>query len=310
MIFYKYVSFDTGSRIIEGNAIGFSQPKYFNDPFDMPSYPEEEAPDPVSGIFAARRTMGKNYIWAEKTGILSLTRTPVNALMWAHYADSHQGLVIGIDAAVAGFTDENRNLIPVQYGSVIYVSRRQTAPFITKPRKGIAVGATHHFPADHYDKLQRVFLHKPLYWSYEEEVRVVKSLDGIDGEQADTQSGHFELDINRGRPLYLYTLPADSIRELYIGIKADNEAVEALADRAKARHPHLSGSAGAVPPPMGTRCLMRAPFRTNGEGSNSWLAARVLYRAPAFRQTRSIVFMPPIYDWSTSGTAIVPSACW
>ena len=59
-----------------------------------------------------------------------------------------------------------------------------------------------------------------------------------------------------------------------------------------------------------TRCLMRAPFRTNGEGSNFWLAARVLYRAPAFRQTRSIVFMPPIYDWSTSGTAIVPSACW
>ena len=30
----------------------------------------------------------------------------------------------------------------------------------------------------------------------------------------------------------------------------------------------------------------------------------------SFRQTRSIVFMPPIYDWSTSGTAIVPSACW
>jgi len=240
MILYKYVSFDAGSGIIEGNAIGFSQPKYFNDPFDMPSYPEEEAADPVSGIFAALRKMGKNYTWAEKTGILSLTRTPINALMWAHYADSHRGLVIGIDAATAGFTDENSNLIPAQYGSVIYVSHRDTAPFITKPRKGIAVGATHHFPADHYDKLQRVFLHKPLYWSYEEEVRVVKSLDGIEGAQADTQSGHFELDNSRGRPLYLYALPPGSIRELYLGIKADDKAADALVYRARARHPHLS----------------------------------------------------------------------
>lgn len=240
MILYKYVSFNAGARIIEGNAIGFSQPKYFNDPFDMPSYPEEEAADPVSGIFSPVRTWGKNYIWAEKTGILSLTRTPVNALMWAHYADSHQGLVIGIDSATAGFTDENSNLIPAQYGSVVYVSRRETTPFIVKPRKPIAVGNTHHFPADHYDKLQRVFLCKPLYWSYEEEVRVVKSLAGIEGEQADTQSGHFQLDSSRGRPLYLYALPPDSIRELYIGVKADDEAADALVYRAKTLHPQLS----------------------------------------------------------------------
>jgi hypothetical protein len=240
VILYKYVSFDSGRRILEGDAIGFSQPKNFNDPFDMPSYPDEPAGDPISGIFARLRTMRKNYIWAENTGILSLTRTPVNALMWAHYAEKHQGLVIGIDAVAAGFTDEESNLIPAQYGSVVYVSRRETGDFISKALKPIAVGATHHFPPDHYEKLQRIFLHKPLYWSYEEEVRVVKSLDGIKGEAAETPSGRFEVDKSSGRDLYLYALPPGSIRELYVGIRSDDQAADGLVAQAKKRHPALS----------------------------------------------------------------------
>jgi hypothetical protein len=83
--------------------------------------------------------------------------------MWAHYAQNHTGLVIRIDAVEAGLTDERSNLIPAQYGSVIYVSRRPAQPFVEKPQTGLAVGSTHHFPRDHYDKLQRLFLHKALY---------------------------------------------------------------------------------------------------------------------------------------------------
>lgn len=145
MILYKYVPFAAGAQIIDSNAVLFSQPKTFNDPFDMPTYPDEPAGDPVSAVFAQVRTMGKNYIWAEKTGILSLTRTPANALMWAHYADKHQGMVIGINAETARFTDEQSNFIPAQYGSVIYVSRRVSGPFTTRPATGIAVGETHIF---------------------------------------------------------------------------------------------------------------------------------------------------------------------
>ena len=33
----------------------------------------------------------------EKGCLLCVSRTPKNALMWAHYADKHQGIVIGID---------------------------------------------------------------------------------------------------------------------------------------------------------------------------------------------------------------------
>ena len=233
MILYKYVPFAIGEKILEHQSVLFSSPKTFNDPFDTPYYPEEPTDDSSSAIFARLRAIGKNYVWAENTGILSLTRTPTNGLMWAHYADSHQGMVIGFDAGSAGFTDEASNLIPAQFGSVIYVSRRDTGPFASKPKTPLGVGITHPFPADHYEKLQRVFLHKPLIWSYEEEVRVLKSLEGIDEDGAQTPSGTFSVIATRDRRLHLYQLPQGSIREVYFGMRADLGRAEAIAHRLK-----------------------------------------------------------------------------
>lgn len=240
MILYKYVPFGVGEHILENKAVLFAQPKTFNDPFDIPSYPDEPTSDPASAIFARVHTMGKNAIWAENTGILSLTRTPANALMWAHYADKHQGMVVGIDVEIAGFTDESKNLIPAQYGSVIYVSRRELGPFATRPRTPIVVGATHFFPADHYEKLQRVFLHKPLTWSYEEEVRVIKSLHGLSGSKSETPSGTFSLIHNGERTLHLYALPPRSICEVYFGIRADCENADTVAYKVREADPQIA----------------------------------------------------------------------
>jgi hypothetical protein len=240
MILYKYASYEDGRKILESDSIRFTQPKYFNDPFDLPSYPEEETADPMERIFGSLRTMSKNYIWTENTGILSLTRTPINPLMWAHYAQKHEGVVIGIDAIAARLTDETSNLIPAQYGSVIYVSRRQCNPFIAKPRTGLAVGSTYRFPHEHYEKLQRLFLHKPICWSYEEEVRVVKCLKGISGGAPDTPSGHFEVFTDKGCDVHLYSLPRGSIAELYVGFRMDISIAEALVHEAKSRHPDLA----------------------------------------------------------------------
>jgi Protein of unknown function (DUF2971) len=224
---------------LEGRSVRFTQPKFFNDPYDLPLYPEEESANPVAGLFAKLHSNMKNYIWRDNTGILSLTRTPTNPLMWAHYADKHQGVVIGIDAVAAGLTDEKANLIPAQYGSVIYVSQRQDQPFITKPQTGLAVGSTYHFPHDHYEKLQRLFLHKPLCWSYEEEVRVVKCLKAQSKGDSYTPSGHFEVITDKGYDLHLYSLPLGSIVELYIGLKAGKSAA-ALSHQAKQHHPELA----------------------------------------------------------------------
>lgn len=85
--------------------------RVFNDPFDLSSYPAEKRDNPIASIFGGLRTWGKNLIRREQTGILSMTRTPTNPLIWAHYADQHCGMVIGIDAVAAGLADEQSNLI-------------------------------------------------------------------------------------------------------------------------------------------------------------------------------------------------------
>lgn len=246
MILYKYVPFESGVKILETNTIGFSQPEYFNDPFDLPSYPVQPyAGSPDKEARAAYsiemlQIIGKNMSWARNSGILSLTRTPTNALMWAHYAKKHEGLVIGIDVIKAGLTDEQRNFVPAQFGTVVYVSRRHDHPFISKPATALGVGATHHFPQDHYEKLQRLFLQKPMYWSYEEEVRVVKCINGITSDNSTNPSGTFLVREVNGHPLYLYALPQGCIRELYFGIRTDDEAANALYCQAKAINPDLS----------------------------------------------------------------------
>ena len=68
MMLYEYVSFATGKAILQKNAIGFSQPKFFNDPFDQPAYPPEPTENPIDAMFAHVRTWGKNQIWSENTG--------------------------------------------------------------------------------------------------------------------------------------------------------------------------------------------------------------------------------------------------
>ena len=152
MILYKYVGFDAGRKIIDNLSMGFSQPQHFNDPFDLPSYPTEKSDNPKENLFSRVRKWVKTDAWARSTGILALTRTPTNPLMWAHYANQHRGMVIGIDAVAAGFTDQGSNLIPAQYGSVIYVSHRPDKPFVGNFNTPLEIGGTHHFRSDHYEK--------------------------------------------------------------------------------------------------------------------------------------------------------------
>lgn len=152
--------------------------------------------------------------------------------MWAHCADKLQSMVIGIDVEAAGLTDEKTNLIPAQFGSVIYVSRWVTGPFTRQPTTSLAVGAPYHFPVEHYEKFQRVFLHKPLTWAYEEE-RVLKSLHRMQDGTAMTASGSFTVALTQKRMLHRYNVPVGSMREVYFGIRSDLDAAEKVATHLK-----------------------------------------------------------------------------
>lgn len=221
MILYKYLSHEAGMKILQNNSIGFTQPCHFNDPFEVEAaYPLIEGTKPIEHILDGLKNWGKKSIWKENTGVLSLTRQPLNPLMWAHYGNQHKGMVIGIDCSISEFTCEETNLIPIQYGSVIYTNIKPNYPFLSKPTEPIKVGGTFHFPKEQFERLQRIFLYKPACWAYEEEVRIAKCLKGIQNN-CTIQSGTFTIIEVADRSLYLFDLPKDAIKEIYIGTRSD-----------------------------------------------------------------------------------------
>jgi hypothetical protein len=206
-------------KVLEGNSIAFSIASEFNDPFETAAgYPVKPS-NPIEECFEGISSWVKRHAWTKNSGVLSLTRTPTNSLIWSHYANEHRGVVIGFDIDVAGFSDEERCLIPVQYGSIIYTQTRPVSEALSIPKGDpVSVGHTHHYPAGHHEKLSQLFLQKAMCWSYEEEVRVVKCISGRDSKGTNA-SGQFELVKVRERHLYCCKLPRGSIKEVHLGLQ-------------------------------------------------------------------------------------------
>lgn len=243
MISYKYVPYESGVKIIDGNSIGFSHPHDFNDPFELTAGYPYSSLGAVTGIFEDVANWGKTHIWSHNSAILSLTRSPLNPLMWSHYANSHTGFVIGFDAAAAGFTSVETNLVPVQFGSIIYAATMPRSDFLSAFKEPLQVGGTFHFVHDHLEKFQRVFLHKSSVWSYEEEVRIVKCVKGVH-DSRQLPSGEFDVlnlgDENNRRLLYLLKLPQGSIKEVYLGLRnpsSDSGGLAKFVSKLKSVHP-------------------------------------------------------------------------
>ncbi|EPY7256471.1 TPA: DUF2971 domain-containing protein [Klebsiella pneumoniae] len=186
MILYKYVDSKTADIIIKDSTLKFSKATSLNDPFELTSlhygtnHQDEE--QEIRFISACM-----SY------GILSLTRNPLNPLMWAHYGKgkkinggygitldrengSHAGVVLGIDVDEAGLNNHGSNIIPAKFGSVIYTSTKPKSPFVDSTNRHFFEGIQHNFNPEILEALQRTFLYKPSYWSYEEEVRVIRNV--------------------------------------------------------------------------------------------------------------------------------------
>lgn len=186
MILYKYVDLNTAKIIIEKSTLKFSMASSLNDPFELTSL--------HYGSDIQYKDQLMNFVVASMSyGILSLTRNPLNPLMWAHYGKrekleisngidldhgngSHAGIVFGIDIDEAGLNDDSFNLIPARYGNVIYASTKPNHPFENSDDHHFFQGLSFSFTPELLEVLQRTFLYKPAYWSYEEEVRVVRNV--------------------------------------------------------------------------------------------------------------------------------------
>ncbi len=91
---YKYAKFCSNTiSSLQESYVWYSTPQTLNDPFDC-------------GLVAREFDHG----WFESCGILSLTATNSNVIMWSHYADCHHGLCI----EYTDYADEQLNTDPIK----------------------------------------------------------------------------------------------------------------------------------------------------------------------------------------------------
>lgn len=220
MILYKYLNLKTGISALRRSTVRFTPPSELNDPFETTSFLYEENENKISeGKKISHQLNFENY------GILSLSKSPLNPVMWSHYAklpaddleevdqrdlykcDSHRGIVIGIDTEKAGLENEELNVLPAKYGEVIYSKMKPTSPFENSRDFELMYGGLPSFDESKLDALKRAFLYKSHLWEYEQEVRVIRNI--VTSNQP----------IKNGLEWQgISDIPRDSIVEVYLGL--------------------------------------------------------------------------------------------
>lgn len=220
MILYKYVGFDAGLAILETQMIGFSLPRDFNDPFEGTALALKGE---VAGISVESGAVRNRFI--NKYAVLSLTRAPLNPLMWSHYADSHKGMVIGIDTEKAGLESFNDYVIPAQRGEMIYLNTVPKLINSISSEQLMQIGNPELISWESSERLlKHAFLYKQLCWAYEEEVRVVKCLGqdyisyhSIDDKKIKINGEEWERKHLSARAIFLKKIPINAFVEIYVG---------------------------------------------------------------------------------------------
>ena len=209
MSLYKYVKFENLKRILEG-SIRFTQPRAFNDPFEM--VPELHVPEKFGGeeitiafsVTAPRRepivgTLDDDFesdycsdqnsrrildSLNQSIGILCLSRNDSSLLMWAHYADDYSGAIVQFDETHEFFSGH----FEVQYSE-------------QRPKIDIAS----YTDGDEPVPIAELCV-KAKDWEYENEVRVVRSL--VDCRSEGTANGF---------PIYVMDVPSECIEAVILG---------------------------------------------------------------------------------------------
>ena len=131
-------------------------------------------------------------------GILSLSETPDNLLMWAHYAEGHTGFVLMLDGSHDFFKGENSLLGFAKPGPVEY---RSELPHLT-------IEETFEETV-----LPEIFFVKGLDWKYEKEWRYLKYRANANKRFRDSNN----LDVN------LFRLPPKCVIGVILGCYRSNE---------------------------------------------------------------------------------------
>lgn len=179
----------------------------------------------------------------DTTGVVSLTETNDNLLMWAHYAKEHQGMVVEFDHKHDFFTKDHQKNGEEIIGHINRVLYRKDR--ITK--------------LDHF---YGIFLEKSDEWIYEKEHRLLLSLHDADvriiknddveefkktKKNEDISYKYFNKDFKEitgynsagknpamDKVVFLFKVPPTAIKSIALGVKLTPEQKQLIEDKIKA----------------------------------------------------------------------------
>lgn len=224
ILYYKYLPPERLSYL-DDELLRYTQPIDLNDPFEcLPKKPsEKEFKNIIKKVFellykkeipfnenAEILELEKIYNEAYQNvnndiGILSLTKNWNNTLMWSHYTNSHKGFCVGFDPKDEYFqnflsSDLKKSKIIME---VVYSDKRVEIPMEFGKKK-----------------LEfEPFITKSTDWKYEEEVRVISTLNMSDKK---INSNPVEI--------HLFKVPHKLIKEIVAGANMDKENEDLIKD--------------------------------------------------------------------------------
>lgn len=238
MIVYKYLHSER-IDVLENSTIRFTQPAALNDPFEvMPRFNlyKEHLKEELARIFEQKfggklpsqiEPMLPTLIdeqladlkkqFGEHFGILSLAKNKKNALMWAHYADSHKGFVVGFDSNSSFFRSGNGKAID-GLRDVRYSPDRGVVP-----KDGLASLNNNELS----EANDLFFFTKSDSWSYEEEVRIL----------AHPKAASNTIKIADGYDICLFEFPPECIKEVILGHQMPPDKKHSIVDLVARKYP-------------------------------------------------------------------------
>lgn len=179
---YKYRTIKQASQILQNFQFFFSSAANFNDPFDcaldeVVQYTQSDFSAWLSGM-PSSVSKAEKQIFIElyknsgqefneqikklknqninSKGVLALSKTNENILLWSHYAENHTGVAIKLNIT----KDLNFFTTPI---NIEYTDKYTPLNFLTEPLKSI----------------EQTLSKKSIDWEYEKEFRIYKNTIGL-----------------------------------------------------------------------------------------------------------------------------------
>lgn len=184
---YRFLSEGAALRTLESERFKVGLPHEFNDPFDcVVGFDETYAAQPYELMVSKL-----NYASAimENLGVICFTEDPRDPLLWAHYADKHQGIALEFTTPFLG---------PIS--NVIYSEKRPTI-------NPMLVQSTMSDQALQMEVQKLMLRYKAKNWEYEKEWR---KLVNLTAPECEASGGFFRIKI-----------PEKALTRIIIGARCD-----------------------------------------------------------------------------------------